>query len=100
MERTRHYYRALGYANDYVWATFDDVPFTRPAKRLSDLRIALITTASPRDFDGVKRVWSGVVSPPPEKLFTDNVAWDKESTHTNDVGSYLPICSALERRAD
>jgi hypothetical protein len=100
MERTRHYYRALGYANDYVWATFDDVPFTPPAKRLSDLRIALITTASPLDFDGVKRVWSGVVSPPPEKLFTDNVAWDKESTHTNDVGSYLPIGTAFELVAD
>ena len=39
MERTRHYYRALGYANDYVWATFDDVPFTPLAKPLSDLRI-------------------------------------------------------------
>ncbi|OCK59796.1 hypothetical protein [Bradyrhizobium sp. LMTR 3] len=100
MERTRHYYRALGYANDYVWATFDEVPFTLPAKPLSDLRIALITTASPLDFDGVKRVWSGVVSPPPEKLFTDNVAWDKESTHTNDRGSFLPIETAFELVAD
>jgi len=27
MERTRDYYRALGYAKDYVWAHFDDVPF-------------------------------------------------------------------------
>jgi D-proline reductase (dithiol) PrdB len=100
MARTRHYYRALGYANDYVWATFDDVPFTRPAKPLSELRIALITTASPLDFDGVKRVWSGVVSPPPEKLFTDNVAWDKESTHTNDRASFLPIEAAFELVAE
>jgi D-proline reductase (dithiol) PrdB len=96
MERTRHYYRALGYDNDYVWATFDEVPFTVPVKPLSELRIALITTASAPDFDGVKRVWSGVVSPPPEKLFTDNVAWDKESTHTNDRGSFLPIEAAFE----
>ena len=100
MERTRHYYRALGYANDYSWATFDDVPFARPAKPLSDLRIALITTASPPDFDGVKRVWSGPVSPPPEKLFTDNVAWDKESTHTNDRASFLPIEAASELAAE
>lgn len=28
VERTRHYYRALGYTRDYVWATFDTVPFT------------------------------------------------------------------------
>lgn len=96
MERTRHYYRALGYANDYKWATFDDVPFASLAKPLSALRIALITTASPPDFDGVKCVWSGAVSPPPERLFTDNVAWDKESTHTDDRASFLPIEAACE----
>ena len=27
MERTRQYYRALGYAKDYVWARHDEVPF-------------------------------------------------------------------------
>jgi hypothetical protein len=96
MERTRHYYRALGYSNDYVWSHFDDVPFARLRKPLSQVRIALITTASPldlgnRDADGVRHVWSGAVSPPPEKLFTSNVAWDKESTHTDDRESYLPI---------
>jgi hypothetical protein len=96
MERTRHYYRALGYANDYKWASFDDVPFTPLAKPLAELRIALITTASPPDFDGTKCVWSGPVSPPPQKLFTDNVAWDKESTHTDDRASFLPIEAACE----
>jgi hypothetical protein len=96
MDRTRHYYRALGYTRDYVWATFDDVPFSRLAKPPSESRIALITTASPIDFDGVKRVWSGPVSPPPPKLFTNNVAWDKESTHTNDRASFLPIEAAAE----
>lgn len=100
MERTRQYYRALGYASDYRWATFDDVPFTSPAKPLSELRIALITTASPADFDGDKRVWSGPVSPPPQKLFTDNVAWDKESTHTDDRASFLPIEAASELAAE
>jgi len=100
MERTRHYYRALGYANDYVWATFPDVPFAALAKPLAQMRIALITTASPADFDGVKRVWSGVVSPPPQKLFTNNVAWDKESTHTDDTASFLPIEAACELAAE
>ena len=68
MDRTRHYYRALGYTQDYIWATFDDVSFSQPAKPLSEMRIVLITTASPLDFDGVKRVWSGRVSPPPPKF--------------------------------
>jgi D-proline reductase (dithiol) PrdB len=96
MERTRHFYRALGYTKDYIWATFDDVPFSQPAKPLSEMRIVLITTASPVHFDGIKRVWSGQVSPPPPRLFTDNVAWDKESTHTNDRASFLPIEAASE----
>ena len=77
MARTRYYYRALGYSRDYVWATHDDVPFTRLPKPLPKSRVALITTASPPDFDGVKRVWSGRVSSPPPTLFTDNVAWDE-----------------------
>jgi hypothetical protein len=96
MERTRLYYRALGYAGDYVWAAFDDVPFQRLARPLELARIALITTASPiglgnRDRDGVKCVWSAPVVPAPPALHTDNLAWDKETTHTNDRESYLPI---------
>ena len=91
MARTRCYYRALGYNQDYIWATHDDVPFTPLRKPLPESRVAPITTASPPDFDGVKRVWSGRVSSPPPTLFTDNVAWEKDSTHTNDGASFLPI---------
>ena len=36
MERTREYYRALGYEKDYVWAHYDDVPFARLAKPLRE----------------------------------------------------------------
>ena len=62
MERTRLYYRALGYSNDYQWAHFDDVPFARLARPLAQSRIALITTSSPtdrrnKDARGVKHVW-------------------------------------------
>src|SRR5919106_1732766 len=48
------------------------------------------------DGAGVRHVWSGSVADPPERPFTDNVAWDKESTHTRDRGSYLPIEVATE----
>jgi hypothetical protein len=96
MDRTRLYYRALGYDSDYVWATFADVPFARLRKPLAGSTIALLTTASPPDrsnvdSDRVRHVWSGLVADPPERPFTDNVAWDKESTHTRDRGTYLPI---------
>ena len=100
IERTREYYRALGYAKDYVWAQHDEVPFVRLAKPLSASRIALITTASPADFRGIKQVWSGPVSPPPARLFTANLAWDKESTHTDDRESFLPIEAASKLAAE
>jgi hypothetical protein len=101
MERTRHYYRALGYEQDYQWARFEDVPFSRLDKPLGRTRVALITTASPpklenQDSSGRRHVWSGNVVPPPPALFTSNVAWDKESTHTDDRETYLPIEIASE----
>ena len=101
MERTRLYYRALGYQQDYTWAHYVDVPFARLAKPLADCRIALVTTASSpsavrADGTVAKQVWFGDVSPPPEKLHTDNVAWDKESTHTRDRESFLPIETARQ----
>ena len=42
----RHYYRALGYTQDYIWTTFDDVPFSQPAKPLWKCAVVLITAAS------------------------------------------------------
>ncbi len=40
---------------------------------------------------GGKEVWSGGTSKPPERLYTSDLAWDKETTHTDDVESFLPI---------
>jgi hypothetical protein len=96
MERTRRYYRALGYANDYVWARHDTVPFARLGVPLAEARIGLVTTSSPadrsnRDARGVKHVWSGETADPPARLFTHDLAWDKDSTHTDDRASFLPI---------
>ena len=102
MERTRRYYRALGYDNDYVWAAHDDAPFTRLAKPLSECTVALITTAGPPDHSnrnerGRKQVWSGYVANPPAAFDTD-LAWDKEGTHTDDRETFLPI-DAMQRLA-
>jgi hypothetical protein len=96
MERTRLYYRALGYATDYVWSHYDEVPFARLARPLAEARIGLVSTSSPadrsnRDAKGVKHVWSGETGAPPAKLYTHDLAWDKESTHTDDRESFLPI---------
>ncbi|MDP6568095.1 MAG: glycine/sarcosine/betaine reductase selenoprotein B family protein [Alphaproteobacteria bacterium] len=104
MERTRRYYRALGYDNDYVWARFDEVPFARLGKPLREATIALITTAGPpggtnRNSRGRKEVWSGAVASPPESYDTD-LAWDKEATHVDDRETFLPIDAARRCAAD
>lgn len=93
MLRTRNYYRALGYEQDYSWAQNDDVPFTAPKKPLNELRLALITTSSPAGTtkQTTPAVWSADSSQIPDTMYTDNLAWDKDSTHTNDTGSFLPL---------
>ncbi len=99
VDRTREYYSAQGYEKPYVWARNTAAPFAKLAKPLAQCRVALVTTASPwredKPVDGVlratKQVWSGPTDAPPERLFTDDLAWDKEATHTRDVESFLPI---------
>ncbi len=100
IDRTRAYYAAQGYPEPYRWAHFEEVPFSPLERPLSRCRVALITTASPvldePAQDGVLRgeknsVWSGETAQPPDRLYTDHLAWDKEATHTRDVESFLPI---------
>ncbi|MEX2206405.1 MAG: hypothetical protein WEF50_09290 [Myxococcota bacterium] len=99
IDRTREYYGAQGYEKPYVWARHTDAPFAPLAKPLAQCRVGLITTASPwreeKPVDGVlrgsKQVWSGPIDAPPERLFTDDLSWDKQATHTRDVESFLPI---------
>ncbi len=99
IDRTREFYAAQGYDQPYQWSTYRDVPFAPLTRPLSECRVTLVTTASPfrnqKAQDGVlrgaKTVWSGATDAPPDKLFTDDLAWDKETTHTDDVESFLPI---------
>jgi len=61
--------------------------------------VTVVTTASTWREDepvdgvlrGAKQVWSGATGAPPERLFTDDLAWDKAATHTRDVESYVPM---------
>lgn len=101
IDRTREFYAAQGYDKPYRWAHHTAVPFTPLAKPLAESRVAVVTTASPfigqDGHEGVlrggKEVWSGETAVTPERLYTDDLAWDKESTHTNDVESFVPLGS-------
>lgn len=93
MQRTRDYYRAQGYSKDYAWAEFAADTFTPLTKPVSDSRVTVITTTTP--LDAVSETGPQVVSvaslPQPDAMITDNLSWDRENTHTNDVGSFLPL---------
>jgi len=99
IDLTREYYAAQGYERSYQWARHREVPFAKLPRPLSECSVTLVTTASPhrdqRPRDGVlradKSVWSGPTSEPPDRLYTDDLAWDKGATHTDDVESFLPV---------
>jgi len=108
IDRTREFYAAQGYEKPYRWAHHATVPFAKLVKPLSESRVAVVTTASPftgqqaREgvLRGSKQVWSGDSTVTPDRLYTDDLAWDKESTHTDDVESFVPLGALRARVAE
>jgi hypothetical protein len=102
MERTRLYYQAHGFTRDYGWAEFEDVPFTPLRKPLAESTVALMSTASlyNRVATDRREVASGLTLEPPPRLYANDLSWDKQATHLDDLNSYFPIdrLSALAAR--
>ena len=93
MERTRRYYAAQAFEKPYRWARFEDVPFAPLPRPLAECSLALVTTAAryDREESDPRYVDSAPIAPPPERLFANDLSWDKKATHMDDRGSYLPI---------
>lgn len=93
MERTRDYYRAQGYTNDYKWAQNAETPFTPLLKPLKECRIGVITTSMPNTKLGRKnrQVFSCPVNPIPASMYTEELSWHQAVTHTDDVASFIPL---------
>ncbi len=93
IRRSREYYEAQGFERAYRYAHHAAAPFARLPKPLSECTLGLITTAStyPRASLEPRRVDSGPVTPPPERLFADDLSWDKRATHLDDINTYCPI---------
>ncbi|MGH7899706.1 MAG: hypothetical protein ACREQQ_17255 [Candidatus Binatia bacterium] len=98
IDKSREYYSAQGYDAPYRWAHFEDVPFAPLSKPLGECRVGLVTTAEleKRAFVGAGNAYAAPVSPPPERLHTQHLGWDQETTHTNDVETFLPIRKLAE----
>jgi hypothetical protein len=98
IDLSREYYAAQGYKKPYTWLHYSSVPFARLKKPLSECRIGLITTASNVDLganmkDGMKTrsIYATPSNPAPDRLFTTHLGWDRDTTHTDDMESFLPL---------
>jgi len=98
IDKSREYYSASGYEQPYGWATHDDAPFAALAKPLSECRVGLVTTSYFLPSDFVYEVPSDLPRVPDarpvddvEGLDNQYLFWAKDETHTDDLGSFLPI---------
>jgi D-proline reductase (dithiol) PrdB len=107
IDKSREYYQASGYDQPYRWAAFDDVPFTPLGKPLSECNVAIVTTTFLHHHDSAhgapatdKEVYHHPVANLPEHMFTADLSWDKQATHTDDNGSFLPVTALTALAAD
>lgn len=93
MRRSRAYYEAQGFERAYRYAHHDAAPFAPLPRPLSECTVGLVTTAStyPRASLEPRRVVSSPTRRAPDKLFADDLSWDKQATHLDDLNSYFPI---------
>jgi hypothetical protein len=99
MDRSRDFYAAQGYERPYRWAHHDDAPFASMAGPLADARIGVVTTTA-RHRDDIDpdaassasgAAFAAPADPPPDRMHTDHLEWDREATHTDDVETFLPL---------
>jgi hypothetical protein len=99
IERSRDYYAAQGYDKPYRWAHYDEVPFAPLRKSLAQSTVAIVTTAMPDATytSRTRRLAICETAKAPDAMYTREVAWDKEATHTDDLGSYFPLAALQEQ---
>jgi D-proline reductase (dithiol) PrdB len=104
MARTRDYYAAIGYDTPYRWAHYTAAPFQPLKKKLSDSRVAIITTAAPFDpargdqgpgaaYNGGAKfytVYDGNTSKTHD-LRISHIAYDRTHTSAEDPGTWFPL---------
>jgi len=93
IRRSREYYQAQGFERAYSYAHYETAPFAELPKPLKECTVGLVTTAStyPRASLEPRKVDSGTTTPPPARLYTDDLSWDKQTTHTDDLNTFCPI---------
>ena len=107
IDKSREYYQAQGYEQAYRWAAFDDVPFARLTTPLESCNVGVVTTSFLHYHDSAfgapatdKQVYHHPVDQVPERMFTDDLSWDKTATNTDDTESFLPLTTLAGLAAD
>jgi D-proline reductase (dithiol) PrdB len=109
MQRTRDYYRALGFETPYRWAHYADVPFAPLTKPLAQSRLALITTAATYQ-PGAGNQEPGAPYNAAAKFYTvytdstdsapdlriSHVGYDRKHTHARDPNTWFPLAHLRE----
>lgn len=104
IDKTRDYYRSIGYKQDYQWARNDTCAFTPLTKPLSECRIGLVSTAAMvtlgedgEDLEPVRMMGSNqleVFSLPSDwpvaRLRSTSEDHDRFQTDMADFGAYFP----------
>src|SRR5699024_6014034 len=112
MDRTRDWYLALGYGNPYRWANFADTPFQPLARPLSQLKVALVTTAAPYQpgkgpqgpgspYNAAAKfyeIYSGDSQGNPDVRIS-HVNIDRDHTSMEDVRSWFPLQALRQAQA-
>lgn len=109
IDRTRDYYLSEGYEKPYVWAHFEDAPFTPLKKPLAESRVALVSTSevgfkdedhqSPTDQGQIGRVYSIPSDTPIDALCSRTYAFDRHATTLEDVNAFFPLTRLHELAA-
>jgi D-proline reductase (dithiol) PrdB len=107
IDLSREYYAAYGYTQPYKWLSHRDVSFTKLEKPLSECRVGLLTTTDLEKLLGEnkqerllsRKVYAHPTEDAPEHFYTQDLQWDRESTHTDDNDSFMPLKRLAEYAA-
>jgi len=104
IDKTREYYRSIGYTQDYQWAQNDACAFTPLTKPLNECRIGLVSTAAMVTLDdqgealepvrmmgsNKLEVFSLPTDWPLSRLRSTSEDHDRFQTDMADFGAYFP----------
>jgi D-proline reductase (dithiol) PrdB len=107
IDKTREYYRSLGYETPYRWAHFDQIPFTPLTRPLAECRVAVVTSSEVvvRDEPGgpddlAREVYSLPAALAVERLVSRKDSYDRHATTLRDVDAFLPLTRLRELAAE